>query len=301
MEGATLSGVMTIFASFISDFWNDQIVAHEGEGLFFVLVGFLGSFGFIRMSTRLMRSPRVPWWPGSVVSDSGVHLHHLVFGIWLMIGAGTLGFWFFVEDPWFEICALLFGIGAGLTVDEFALWVHLDDVYWAEEGRSSIDAAVIAVAAMGLVLLGYRPLDFTTASVGTVITSIAAVVLELALVAVCFLKQRVLHGAVGLFVFPIAVYGAARIGKPRSPWARRFYGERNPRKQAKAEERFAPERRTERLKERFRDAVGGTTGDVYEAKLAERTATQEAAAEVGERAERAAATGSKLGDSGRAP
>jgi hypothetical protein len=301
MEGATLSGVMTIFASFISDFWNDQIVAHEGEGLFFVLVGFLGSFGFIRMSTRLMRSPRVPWWPGSVVSDSGVHLHHLVFGIWLMIGAGTLGFWFFGEDPWFEICALLFGIGAGLTVDEFALWVHLDDVYWAEEGRSSIDAAVIAVAAMGLVLLGYRPLDFTTASVGTVITSIAAVVLELALVAVCFLKQRVLHGAVGLFVFPIAGYGAARIGKPRSPWARRFYGERNPRKQAKAEERFAPERRTERLKERIRDAVGGTTGDVYEAKLAERTATQEAAAEVGERAERAAATGSKLGDSGRAP
>src|SRR5215216_1797869 len=86
MEDATLSGVMTIFASFISDFWNDQIVAHEGEGLFFVLIGFLGSFGFIRMSTRLIRSPRVSWWPGSVVSDSGVHLHHLVFGIWLMIG-----------------------------------------------------------------------------------------------------------------------------------------------------------------------------------------------------------------------
>jgi hypothetical protein len=48
-------------ASIFADFWNDQIVAEEKQGLFLVLVGFLLSFGFIRMSTRLMRSPRVPW------------------------------------------------------------------------------------------------------------------------------------------------------------------------------------------------------------------------------------------------
>jgi hypothetical protein len=259
---------MSISASFISDLWQDQIVAHEGQGLFFVLLGFLVSFGFIRMSTRLMRSPRVPWWPGSVVSDGGLHIHHLVFGIWLMIGAGTVGFWFFGQDPWFEICGLLFGVGAGLTVDEFALWVHLDDVYWTQEGRSSIDAAVISVAAMGLVLLGFQPFDFTSSSAGEVIVSIAGIALELACVAICFLKQRVLHGAVGLFVFPVAIYGAARIGKPRSPWARRFYGTRNPTKQVKAEDRFRPDRRTERFKQAFRDAIGGTPQDVYEAKLA---------------------------------
>jgi len=277
-----------VLASFISDFWDDQIVASDGQGLFFVLVGFLGSFAFIRMSTRLMRSPRVPWWPGSVVSDSGVHLHHLVFGIWIMIATGTLGFWFFGQDPWFEICSFLFGVGAGLTVDEFALWVHLDDVYWSEDGRSSIDAAVISVAAMGLVLLGFQPLDFTTTSVGGVIGSIAAIVLGLAWVGICFLKQRVLHGAVGVFAFPVALYGAVRLAKPRSPWARRFYGQRNAEKQAKSARRFAPDRRTERFKERFRDAVGGTTTDIYQAKLEQRSAANKAAAAVRERAEHSA-------------
>ena len=89
-----------VTATVISNFWHDQLVAHSRQGLFLVLVGFVGSFGFIRMSTRLMRSPRVPWWPGSIVTDSGVHLHHLVFGIVPMMAAGTLGFWFFDTSPW---------------------------------------------------------------------------------------------------------------------------------------------------------------------------------------------------------
>ena len=74
-----------------------------------------------------------------------------------MMVAGTLGFLAFGHSPWTEICAFVFGVGAGLTIDEFALWVYLDDVYWAEEGRSSIDATVIAAAAMVLVLLGVQP------------------------------------------------------------------------------------------------------------------------------------------------
>jgi len=118
-------------ASIFIDFWNDQIVADEKQGLFLVLVGFILSFAFIRMSTRLMRSPRVSWWPGSVVSDSGVHLHHLVFGIVTMMIAGSLGFAALGESPYAEICAFLFGVGVGLAIDEFALWVYLDDVYWA--------------------------------------------------------------------------------------------------------------------------------------------------------------------------
>ena len=63
---------------------------------------------------------------------------------------------------------------------------------------------------------------------------------------------------------PLAVYGASRIGKPDSPWARRLYGERRPKKQAKAEHRFRPDRRTEQLKERFRDTVGGVTEAEYQ-------------------------------------
>lgn len=276
-----------IVASIFSDFWNDQILANEKQGLFLVLVGFILSFAFIRMSTRLMRSPRVPWWPGSVVSDSGVHLHHLVFGIVTMMIAGTLGLAALGDSPYTEICAFLFGVGAGLTIDEFALWVYLDDVYWAEEGRSSIDATVIAAAGMMLILLGFSPFSFDTSSVEQTIVSILGAALVFGLVAICFAKQRVLHGTVGFFVFPIAIYGACRIGKPGSPWARRRYGGRNPEKQAEAEERFRPDRHTERFKNAFRDIIGGKPSEGLAAASEEALATtREAVEEVRQRAER---------------
>src|SRR5436190_4862845 len=263
---------MSVGAFFFSEFWHDQLVAHDRQALFLVLVGFLGSFAFIRMSTRIMRSPRMSWWPGSVVSEGGVHVHHLVFGICLMLAGGTFGFAFFASSPWREICALVFGVGAGLTIDEFALWVYLDDVYWAREGRVSIDATVLAAAAMALLLLGARPFDVVRGTSIDAIVTAAGVLVVMAIVAICFAKQRVMHGAIGFFLLPLAIYGASRIAKPPSPWAKRFYGERRPGKQAKAERRFRPDRRTERFKERLRDAIGGTPGDVYQAKLAARTA-----------------------------
>ncbi len=258
---------MIPLASFISDFWNDELVAHDRQWLFLVLAGLLISFGFIRLSTRLMRSPKVPWWPGSVVSDSGVHVHHLVFGIVLMMIAGSISFAGFAVSPIYEMCAFAFGVGMGLTIDEFALWVYLDDVYWAKQGRTSIDATVLAVAFLGLVLVGTRPFDVDTDNTLTVVLSIASLLLALGWVVIAMLKGRVLHGAVGLFLFPFALYAACRIGKPGSWWARRFYGERNPGKQAKAEQRFRPDRRTERFKESIRDIIGGSPEDVYLAKI----------------------------------
>jgi hypothetical protein len=246
-----------IAASIFSDFWEKQIVANGTEGLFLVFVGFILSFSFIRMSTRLMRSPKVPWWPGSVVSESGVHVHHLAFGIVAMMIAGAVGFTLLGEQPYTDICAFVFGVGLGLTIDEFALWIYLDDVYWAEEGRSSIDATVIAASAMFLILLGFSPFSFETGDLTTTIGSLAGAAFVLALVATCFFKQRVMHGTIGFFVLPIALYGACRIGKPGSPWARRRYGEIRPAKQAKAAQRFRPERHTERFKNAFRDIVGG--------------------------------------------
>jgi hypothetical protein len=277
-----------IDASIVSEFWNEHILAHDRQGVFLVLVGFILSFAFIRMSTRLMRSPKVPWWPGSVVSDSGVHLHHLVFGIVTMMIAGTLGFAALGHSPYAEICAFLFGVGAGLTIDEFALWVYLDDVYWAHEGRSSIDATVIAAALMGLVVLGVNPLDVGSESEGLAALILSGLLL-FAVVAICFLKGRSLHGTIGFFVFPIALYGACRIGKPDSAWARRRYGERRPKKQAKAERRFPPDRRTDRVKEAFRDIVGGKPSEGVAAARDEAiAATREATAEVRQRAERVA-------------
>ena len=168
------------FASVIGDAWDSL---DERRFLLLTLIGFVCAFGFIRLSTRLMRSPRVPWWPGSVVSDSGVHLHHLVWGICLMLAAGTLGFALFQKSPGLEICAALFGVGAGFTVDEFALWVYLDDVYWAKEGRASIDAAVIAATLMLLALLGAQPFEVRGGGAAQIAVelSVAALVIGLAI------------------------------------------------------------------------------------------------------------------------
>jgi hypothetical protein len=257
-------------ASFITDFWNDQLVEHDRQWLFLVLLGLVLSFGFIRLSTRLMRSPRVSWWPGSVVSDSGLHVHHLVFGFVLMIVAGTISFAGFAVTPIYEICAFAFGIGIGLTIDEFALFLYLDDVYWAEEGRRSIDATVIAVAFMGMILLGVRPFEIEADNAGTLLISLIVAAIFFGIIAIALLKGRAWHGLFGFIFHPLATYAACRIGKPDSVWARRFYGERNAAKQAKAEHRFRPGRRTERFKESVRTALGGSTEEEYQAKIARR-------------------------------
>jgi len=76
------------------------------------------------------------------------------------------------------------------------------------------------------------------------------------MVMICFSKFRLAHGLFGLPIAPLAWWGAARLAKPNSPWAKRFYGERNPEKQARAEARYG-HRRIDRFKERMRDAIGG--------------------------------------------
>jgi hypothetical protein len=273
-------------ASIVSNFWGNLEEHHE-QAVFLVLVGFLGSFAFIRMSTRIIRSESVSWWPGNIESEGGVHLHHLVFGIFTMMAFGTLGFVTDGRTPYAEICALLFGVGLGLTIDEYALWVHLEDVYWAEEGRSSIDATVIAASLMLLIVLGVSPVAIDSHSTAALIASIVFTLFVFVFVAICFAKGRIMHGTTGFFIAPIAIYGAWRIGKPNSAWARYRYGERRPAKQAKAVERFAPERRTERFKEAFRNIVGGKPSEGLAAVGGEAAAaTREAGEEVLERAER---------------
>ena len=100
---------------------------------------------------------QVSWWPGNVSTKGGTHIHHMVFGIITIMVVG----WFGVvnEDlgsPGREICAVLFGIGTGLTLDEYALWLNLKDVYWEKQGRASIDAVIIAASVAGLFLVGLR-------------------------------------------------------------------------------------------------------------------------------------------------
>jgi hypothetical protein len=195
-----------------------------------------------------MRSPRVPWWPGSIKTEGGLHVHHLVFGIVLLL---SMGFVLALQpgSPWLEIVAAGFGIGAGLTLDEYALWLHLEDVYWAEEGRRSVDAVVISAVLGGLVLMGFLPFSTDSGAVTIVLT--AVVVLAIAIVAV--LKGKYVLGVAGVLVPIIGLVAAVRLAKPGSAWARRRYapGSRELARATRRSERHA------RRYRRFQDRVAG--------------------------------------------
>src|SRR5215210_6236009 len=108
---------------------EESLLSDDGARAGLVLLAaMLLSFLFIRTSARLMRSPKVTWWPGSVKTEGGLHVHHLVFGIVMMLLGGFL-LALAPGSPWLEIFAGMFGIGAGLTLDEYALWLQLEDVY----------------------------------------------------------------------------------------------------------------------------------------------------------------------------
>jgi hypothetical protein len=216
---------------------------------FVVLVAFVLSFLAIRTSARLTRA--VSWWPGGVQSG-GVHIHHLVWGICLMMFCGFLAFAASLEAPWWHLVAIGFGVGAGLTMDEFALWVRLQDVYWAQEGRASFDAVVIAAAFAGLVVLGTKPfgLDDPASISGTA----AAVTLVLGLAVICVAKGRLLLGVIGVFIPAVGLVGALRLAHPSSLWARWRYS--RPRLE-RASARFSPSRRAVRWQRRIADLIAG--------------------------------------------
>jgi hypothetical protein len=221
--------------------------ADQRAGL--ILLGsMLLSFGFIRFSTRMIRA-EVSWWPGNV-TPGGVHIHHLVFGIVFMMVAGFVGFAVEPGSPWFEVAAGLFGVGMGLTLDEFALWLYLDDVYWSEEGRSSVDAVVFAAIIGGAYIVGFTPLDANGDSTAAIV---ASVVLNLALCAVAAFKGKLSTAVIGMFIPPVAWVGAIRLARPGSWWAKRRYKPGSG-KLVKAQARKV---RHDKRVRRFQDLIGG--------------------------------------------
>jgi hypothetical protein len=243
--------------------------ADPGRGTaFLVLTAFLVTFLFIRTSARLIRNPHVTWWPGNVEAG-GLHIHHLVWGICLVLIAGFLGFAADLEGPWWTVSAIAFGIGAGLTIDEFALWLYLRDVYWSQQGRLSVDAAVLATVFALLVVLGTKPfgLDEPESVVGTAVLVVQAVVLS----AIAFLKGRFVMGVVALFMPFWGVIASVRLAKPDSPWARwRYRGPRAARL-ARAQARFRHDRRSATLGDRL---IALSTGLPQHRRAAERPPSQ---------------------------
>jgi hypothetical protein len=236
----------------------NQVVADDGRTRAFIcLAALLISFLLIRTSARMTR--RFTWWPGGVKTESGIHLHHFVWGIFLMIASGFVGLSLHLEEPWGGIVAAIFGVGAGLTLDEFALWTRMEDVYWSEEGRSSLEAvAIVAVVGM-LVVIGIRPFELNSSA--SAISATVGIALSLTLSATAFVKGRILLGAIGVFILPVGLFGAMRIARPRSPWARRRYRPGS-KKLARAQRRFDdPSRRGARFNRWLENTVGGRPTD----------------------------------------
>jgi hypothetical protein len=217
-----------------------------------MLGSFLLTFLATRVITRAIRSGRGPFRDAKL---GGVHVHHEVYGIFLVLGAGTAEFTYRPAAPWVDVLAVLFGIGAALTLDEFALWLHLEDVYWEREGRSSVDAVLVALIVGLLLLVGVNPFG-DDAGDGALVTALG-VAGNLAFALVAILKGRPVLGVVGVFVPLVALVASLRLARPTSPWARSRYDDD---RMARSRHRFPPGRRTrwDRLVDLFAGAPAST-------------------------------------------
>lgn len=134
-----------------ADIYSRDIVDAGRQPQLFILVAFLITFLAVRTITHLIRSGRVKHLHD--LSRGGTHIHHMVWGIVLLLITGFVAIGLRPSGGW-EVLAVMFGIGAALTLDEFALWLNLRDVYWTREGRRSIDAVIVVAGVFGMFLVG---------------------------------------------------------------------------------------------------------------------------------------------------
>jgi hypothetical protein len=245
----------------MGDWFHRNIVEPGKLPMLCALASFLLTFLLTRTVTRLIRAGKGPF---RDVSPGGVHIHHVVPGVVLTVigGFGAVGSGRYGVAA--SVCAVIFGLGAGLVLDEFALILHLDDVYWTEQGRKSVEAVIIATALALLVLSGALPLGVDSVSAdeeqgrGSLIWTLVG---NFAFVVLALFKGKPRMALIGVLVPFVALVGAVRLARPASPWARRFYRKR-PRARAKTELRA--ERREARWagpRRRFEDWIGGTPDD----------------------------------------
>src|SRR3954468_20993833 len=127
---------------------------HHETVLFNILQGFLSAFAFARLATWGIRQS---WWPAGNIHVSGRHIHHFVPGILLAFGAGV-GALTTRNERVEATLAIPFGVGMGLTMDEAALLLDLDDVYWTRQGLLSVQVSLGVTATLAATILGLRML-----------------------------------------------------------------------------------------------------------------------------------------------
>jgi hypothetical protein len=229
--------------------------AHEmGVGdrvpLLLLLLAFLVTFALTRLYTRLAR---IRGW-GSA-SAGGIHVHHMVVGIVFLLFSGLVEIAARPDGIGQQLLAILFGVGAAFTLDEFALWLYLRDVYWSPEGRSSIDATVMGVLFAALLLVGTSPFGIHGGGHEERLLAFAMIAVNVVLAVVTFLKGKLLTGMLAVFVPLVGLAAALRLAKPRSLWSRWFYGDA---KRGRAEHRFLHEHSlVVKTHRRFDDLLGG--------------------------------------------
>jgi len=217
--------------------WFSHDIVDRGRlPLLCCLVGFILTFFVTRSFVRLIRHRATAghptrWWHPRNVHVGGVHIHHVTFGVVLVLVSGLTLVTLSIDgqEPAFSVAGALFGIGAALVLDEYALILHLSDVYWEEDGRASVDAVFAAVAVAGLLIMGLHPLMFflpiwhgadamaLRAGLG------GTLVLTLPLAVVVLLKGKLWTGLLGMFIVVLLVVGAIRLSRPHAPWARWRY------------------------------------------------------------------------------
>ncbi|MBT2487148.1 hypothetical protein J7E96_01055 [Streptomyces sp. ISL-96] len=238
--------------------WYRNILEPGKLPLLLALLSFVLTFAVTRTITRLIRAGRGPF---RNVSPGGLHIHHVVPGVILMtiggFGAVATG----AHGVSSALCAVIFGMGAGLVLDEFALVLHLDDVYWSEQGRQSVEVVVVTAAVVGLVLIGSVPFgvdQLTPDERQSRAALILNVCFNFLLAVIALSKGKVLTALFGTVVPVVALVGAIRLAKPGSPWAKHLY-RRRPKARARAALRlWHHDRRWSGVGRKVQDLIGGT-------------------------------------------
>ncbi len=214
-----------------------DIIGRGRLPLLLCLIAFIVTFAIARTFVRYIRyraaAGRPPkWWEPRNVHIGSKHIHHVVVGVVLVMVSGVTLVALSLERNQLEISvvAIFFGIGAALVLDEYALILHLSDVYWEEDGRSSVDAVFAGVAVGGLLVLGLHPMMFfinlwhdTTHSTLMRAAVIIGMMLTPPLALVVLLKGKVWTGLIGMFFVVLLFVGAVRLSRPHAPWARWRY------------------------------------------------------------------------------
>ncbi|MFJ3902098.1 hypothetical protein [Streptomyces sp. NPDC090025] len=238
--------------------WFSRNILEPGKlPMFLALTSFVLTFLVTRTITRLIRAGKGPF---RNVSSGGLHIHHVVPGVVLTVlgGFGAVGSG--RHGPGAAVFAVVFGIGAGLVLDEFALILHLDDVYWTDAGRQSVEVVVLTAALVLLTLAGFSPLgvdDLSSEERQDRVSFILTLAVNFLFVLVALMKGKFRMAVIGTLVPFVAIVGAVRLARPGSWWARRLYTHRH---RARARSRirtYRHDKRWVRVRRKAQDLIGG--------------------------------------------